>query len=423
MEEVKYGEFGRPTPFSRGNGAKYHVGPPGYYTRVNNRPPFGEKIPSLEELLNKHLEESIRRRAEMEEWVKKPQENMEINKRKQSASLKNMETQIKQLTKEFHAKAANEVPNSTVGQCKAVYANDEAAIDNTSSKETNKLHKVSFISNDDVQLNLGSFTLPCTVGSLNFYVMADLGASVNVIPKSMFEHLRLANLKKTDMLIETADMTKRAPIGIMENILVKIDKFLFPSHFVVIDMLKTHNETMILGRSFLATIHAEIDIFNKGISLGIMDDRVTLDMDKKIHNFMTLVGKVYMVNLIHNNKPPNLLYISSNTPSYESPQFEKSKNLHHQNNNGNYMQERSSKKARMVKLDTQNVHFCKPVKQDYNGILKVWPIWDPVMKLCNGGMRKGVVKVLFQVPQLRSLLWSKKIADLDLGTTPSRNGW
>ncbi|GJR08343.1 hypothetical protein Tco_0790995, partial [Tanacetum coccineum] len=85
------------------------------------------------------------------------------------------------------------------------------------------------------------------------------------------------------------------------------------------------------------------------------------------------------------------------------------------------MQERSSKKARMVKLDTPNVHFCKPVKQDCNGILKVWPIWDPVMKLCNEGMRNGVVKVLFQVPQLRSLLWSKKIADLDLGTTPSRN--
>ncbi|GJS85714.1 hypothetical protein Tco_0752255 [Tanacetum coccineum] len=52
---------------STSNGAKYRVGPPGYYTRIDNRLPFGEKWPSLEELLNKHLKESTRRRAEMEE--------------------------------------------------------------------------------------------------------------------------------------------------------------------------------------------------------------------------------------------------------------------------------------------------------------------------------------------------------------------
>ncbi|GJX77554.1 reverse transcriptase domain-containing protein [Tanacetum coccineum] len=112
------------------------------------------------------------------------------------------------------------------------------------------------------ELNPGNFTLPCTIGSLNIYVMADLGASVNVIPKSIFEHLELAQLKKTDMLVEMADMTKRSPVGIVENVLVKIDKFLFPSDFVVMDMLNTRNETMILGRPFLATIHAKIDVFS-----------------------------------------------------------------------------------------------------------------------------------------------------------------
>ncbi|GJU08133.1 putative reverse transcriptase domain-containing protein [Tanacetum coccineum] len=130
---------------------------------------------------------------------------------------------------------------------------------------------------------------------LNFYAMADLGASISVMLKFMFEHLKLANLKKTAMLVEMVDMTKKTPIGIVENVLVKIDKFLFPSDFVDIDMLNTRNETMILGIPFLATIHAEIDVFNKEISLGIGDDRVTFDMDKKIHNFTTLIGNVYMV--------------------------------------------------------------------------------------------------------------------------------
>ncbi|GJU74866.1 hypothetical protein Tco_1266271 [Tanacetum coccineum] len=64
IEEGKYGEFRRHSPFS--NAAKYRVGPPGYNTLMDNRPPVGEKRPSLEELMNKHLEESTRRRTEME---------------------------------------------------------------------------------------------------------------------------------------------------------------------------------------------------------------------------------------------------------------------------------------------------------------------------------------------------------------------
>ncbi|GJU49167.1 hypothetical protein Tco_1218722 [Tanacetum coccineum] len=63
MKEVKYGEFGQPFSNNNGTGARYRVGLPGYYTRVDNRPPFREKKPSLEELMNKHLEESTRRRA------------------------------------------------------------------------------------------------------------------------------------------------------------------------------------------------------------------------------------------------------------------------------------------------------------------------------------------------------------------------
>ncbi|GKD99348.1 hypothetical protein Tco_1387332, partial [Tanacetum coccineum] len=65
IEEAKYGEFRRPSPFS--NRVKYRVGPPGYYIRIDNFPLVGEKRPSLEQLMNKHLEESTRRRTEMEE--------------------------------------------------------------------------------------------------------------------------------------------------------------------------------------------------------------------------------------------------------------------------------------------------------------------------------------------------------------------
>ncbi|GJU01192.1 hypothetical protein Tco_1111530 [Tanacetum coccineum] len=62
IKEAKYGEFGRPSRFN--NRAKYCVNPPGYYTRMDNHPPIREKRPSLEELMNKHLEESTQRRTD-----------------------------------------------------------------------------------------------------------------------------------------------------------------------------------------------------------------------------------------------------------------------------------------------------------------------------------------------------------------------
>nr|GEX19880.1 hypothetical protein [Tanacetum cinerariifolium] len=79
-------------------------------------------------------------------------------------------------------------------------------------------------------------------------------------------------------------------------------------------------ETMILGRPFLATIHAKIDVFNKEISLGIGGDRVTFDMDKKIHNFTTLIGEIYMINA------------TSNTPSYTSSRVEETNDVHNDYN-------------------------------------------------------------------------------------------
>ncbi|GJU31548.1 putative reverse transcriptase domain-containing protein [Tanacetum coccineum] len=160
----------------------------------------------------------------------------------------------------------------------------------------NKLHGVSFVSDPESdatevlqhqlprkELNLGNFTLPCTISKFNFYAMADLGASINVMPRSIFEHLHLTNLKKTNMLCEMADMSKKAPLGIVENVLVKIGKFLFPSDFVIID--NTPSETTILGRPFLATIRAEIDVFTGKISLGINEDRISFDSMRNNHKY------------------------------------------------------------------------------------------------------------------------------------------
>ncbi|GJS38361.1 retrovirus-related pol polyprotein from transposon TNT 1-94 [Tanacetum coccineum] len=103
--------------------------------------------------MNKHHEESARRSAEMEEWIKKLQENAEINTRNQSASLKNLETQIEQLTKELYSRTVNEAPSSSTGQCKVVNADHEMPNIPISSSKLNNLHGKPFLSNSEVAQN------------------------------------------------------------------------------------------------------------------------------------------------------------------------------------------------------------------------------------------------------------------------------
>ncbi|GKE19396.1 reverse transcriptase domain-containing protein [Tanacetum coccineum] len=110
--------------------------------------------------------------------------------------------------------------------------------------------------------------------------LADLGASISLMPYSMYERLGLDELKPTRMCIELADKSTQYPRGIAENVIIKIDKFIFPVDFVVLDMKEDDNVPLILGRPFLATGHAKIDVLNKKISFEIGNESVTFDVEK-----------------------------------------------------------------------------------------------------------------------------------------------
>ncbi|GJV66005.1 putative reverse transcriptase domain-containing protein [Tanacetum coccineum] len=113
-------------------------------------------------------------------------------------------------------------------------------------------------------------------------------------------------------------MSKKAPLGIVENVLVKIDKFLFPSDFIIID--NTPSETTIIGRPFLATIHVEIDVFAGKISLGINEDRISFDTMRKDHNYTNPSEKNFMVNSGLINRPQSPAQ-SNNQIDYEESEF------------------------------------------------------------------------------------------------------
>ncbi|KAK5812103.1 hypothetical protein PVK06_027511 [Gossypium arboreum] len=87
------------------------------------------------------------------------------------------------------------------------------------------------------QKDLGSFTIPCLIGSLNVEkALADLGASINLMPYKMFKQLGLGEPKPTRISILLADRSIKYPRGIIEDVLIKVDKFIFPVDFVALDM-------------------------------------------------------------------------------------------------------------------------------------------------------------------------------------------
>ncbi|GKA97216.1 reverse transcriptase domain-containing protein [Tanacetum coccineum] len=129
----------------------------------------------------------------------------------------------------------------------------------------------------------GSFTIPCDIGQLHINnVLADLGDSISLMPYTMYEKLSLGEPKATRKSLELADRSIQYPRGIIENVLIKVDNFVLPIDFVILDMPEDSRVPIILGRPFLATARAMIDVFNKKITLRVGDDEVIFDMDQSI---------------------------------------------------------------------------------------------------------------------------------------------
>ncbi|XP_063947575.1 uncharacterized protein LOC135152049 [Daucus carota subsp. sativus] len=129
----------------------------------------------------------------------------------------------------------------------------------------------------------GSFTIPCTIGKLSFdKCLCDLGASINLTPLSVFKKLGLPEPKPTNMHLQLADRSITYPRGIVEDVLVKVDKLIFPTDFVILDFEEDKKIPIILGRPFLATGQTLIDVQKGELTMRVQDQRVTF----KVFNAM-----------------------------------------------------------------------------------------------------------------------------------------
>ncbi|GJT23054.1 reverse transcriptase domain-containing protein [Tanacetum coccineum] len=123
----------------------------------------------------------------------------------------------------------------------------------------------------------GRFLIPCDFSEFDSYLaLADLGASINLMPLSIWKKLQLSGLTETKMVLELADRTISKPTGVAENVFVKVGKFYFPADFVVLDFIADPRVPLILGRPFLRTAHALIDVYEGEITLRNDDQSLTL---------------------------------------------------------------------------------------------------------------------------------------------------
>ncbi|GJT48919.1 reverse transcriptase domain-containing protein [Tanacetum coccineum] len=124
----------------------------------------------------------------------------------------------------------------------------------------------------------GKFLILCGFSDLKCKALADLGASINLMPLSVWKKLGLPELISTQMTLELANREICTPVGIARDVFVPVGKFTFPANFVIVDYESDPRVPLILGRPFLRTARALIDVHGEEMILRDGNERLILNM-------------------------------------------------------------------------------------------------------------------------------------------------
>nr|GEU70612.1 hypothetical protein [Tanacetum cinerariifolium] len=129
----------------------------------------------------------------------------------------------------------------------------------------------------------GRFSIPCEFHGLeSCMALADLGASINLMPLSVWKPLSLPELSTTRMTLELATQTVAIPGGIAEDVFVQVGKFTFPADFVVVDYEVDPRVPHIFGRPFLRTVHALVDVHGEKLTLRFGDEELVFNVESAL---------------------------------------------------------------------------------------------------------------------------------------------
>ncbi|XP_024046398.1 uncharacterized protein LOC112498899 [Citrus sinensis] len=156
--------------------------------------------------------------------------------------------------------------------------------------------------------DLESFIIPCSIGTkYSGKALYDLGASINLMLLSMFKQLGVDECRPTTMTLQLTDISHAYLEGKIEDVLVNVDKFIFPVDFIVLDLEADKDVPIILGKPFLITGKTLIDVQKMELTMQVNDQQVIFNMVDAMKspdevedcNFIIVVDFV-LVERLHN---------------------------------------------------------------------------------------------------------------------------
>ncbi|XP_075486227.1 uncharacterized protein LOC142525823 [Primulina tabacum] len=125
----------------------------------------------------------------------------------------------------------------------------------------------------------GSFTIPCVIGGSRVNrTLCDLGVSINLMHFSIYRTLEFGEVNPSTITLQLANRSLTYPRGIVEDVLVNIDKFIFPADFVILDLEEYQETPLIFGKPFLATEKALIDVHKGELTLRVGGEEVVFNI-------------------------------------------------------------------------------------------------------------------------------------------------
>ncbi|GKE78357.1 reverse transcriptase domain-containing protein, partial [Tanacetum coccineum] len=166
----------------------------------------------------------------------------------------------------------------------------------------------------------GKFLIPCDFPGIDVcHALADLGASINLMPLSIWKKLSLPELTPTRMNLELADRSITRPKGLAEDVFIKVGNFYFPTDFVVVDFEADPRVSLILGRSFLRTGRALINVYRKEITLQVNDEAMTFNLDQTTRYSSTYddmsINRIEIIDVASEENAQEVLGFSNNSSS------------------------------------------------------------------------------------------------------------
>ncbi|KAL0394796.1 UNVERIFIED_CONTAM: hypothetical protein Slati_4445800 [Sesamum latifolium] len=184
----------------------------------------------------------------------------------------------------------------------------------------------------------GTFSIPCKIGNIGIEkAICDLGASINVMPLSIYESLNIGPLKETWVVLQLADRSIVYPEGVLEDVLVQVNELVFPTDFYVLDMTgdnSPNSTSILLGRPFLKTTKTKINVDAGILSMKFDNEVVSFSIAGVTQNsndmhsffFMDFIDPLVQGNVIFDGG--GAFKITTNKSLISNPRTYKNKVLH-----------------------------------------------------------------------------------------------